>query len=76
MTPGAIRNANLVMRAPDGMDNCQDLHVRVDEYEGGERCLVSAWYPTAEELQRLNSGEPVWLHIFGNGMPPVALTVP
>lgn len=75
MRPGAIRDANFTFKAPPGMDNCCDLHVR--QYNDGELCInTSAWYPDAEELQRIVNGQPIFLHIYGNGHPVVAMTVP
>lgn len=36
---------------------------------------MSEWIPSAEELARLNAGEPLRLLISGNSLPPVALWV-
>lgn len=75
MLIGRIRGSNMVYRAPEGMDNCEDLHVRVDHIPGGT-VNSSAWYPTPDEVERIKSGQPIYLHIYGNGHPVVALTVP
>jgi hypothetical protein len=74
MIIGRIRDSNFVYRAPEGVDNCSDLHVRVT-HEDGVRVMTSAWMPTPEELARLNAGEPIHLHIYGAGHPVVALSV-
>lgn len=37
--------------------------------------MVTAWKPTAEELERLNAGEPVLLSILGNVWPPANIWV-
>lgn len=43
----------------------------------GERtpAMVSAWFPTPDELARLNAGAPVHLRILGEAHPPVAVEV-
>lgn len=37
--------------------------------------MVSAWFPTPDELAALNSGAPVHLRIIGTAHPPVMLGV-
>lgn len=74
MIIGRIRGSNFVYKAPEGVDNCNDLHVRVEEQDG-VRVMTSAWMPTPDELRRLNAGEPIHLHIYGSGHPVVALSV-
>jgi hypothetical protein len=75
MLVGRIRDSNLCYKAPAGMDNCQDLHVRV--YQDQQvRIMSSAWLPTPEELVLLNAGQPIHLHIYGDAHPVVMLTVP
>lgn len=75
MLIGRIRGSTMVLKGPVDMPDCQDLHVRQDRYPDGSSALVSAWMPTPDELQRLNAGQPIHLHVWG-GHPPVALTVP
>lgn len=75
MLIGRIRGSNFTYTAPPGMDNCQDLHVRVDEADG-VRTITSAWYPTPDELARLRDGQPIHLHVYGSGHPVVAMSVP
>lgn len=38
-------------------------------------CMVSAWLPSAEELDRLNKGEAIHLRVLGTGHPPVMMEV-
>lgn len=75
MLIGRIRGANKVYRAPEGMDNCQDLHVNVQR-EGAVVITTSAWFPSPDEVQRLVAGQPIHLHIYGHGHPVVAMSVP
>lgn len=37
--------------------------------------MVSAWFPTPDELSRLVEGAPLYLHVVGRAHPPVSLTV-
>lgn len=74
MQPGAIRDSNFTYTAPPGMDNCADLHVKVEAIDNC-RVMTSAWFPTPEELERLNKGEPVLLSVWGFQHPPVGLGV-
>jgi len=75
MQPGRIRNSNFTYTAPEGMDNCQDLHVQVFD-DGDVRIMSSAWIPTPEEVKLIAAGQPIHLHIYGNGHPVVSMTVP
>ena len=46
-----------------------------DQTLGGAKVMVSAWEPTPEELQRLNSGAKVEVIILGTGHPPIRVEV-
>lgn len=37
--------------------------------------IVSTWVPTDEQRERIAAGGNIDLHVWGAGMPPVALTV-
>lgn len=37
--------------------------------------MMTAWKPTAAELTMLNTGEPLFLTMWGSSWPPVMLTV-
>lgn len=69
MTPQRFKEANCVMASPPGMDNCCDVHA----FRNGE-VVISCWRPTPEELVKINLGEPVWLSVVGERMPPIAVT--
>lgn len=71
MIPQRFAQANVMMRPPPGMEaSVEPVHA----FHGAGR-VVTAWRPTPEELVRLNLGEPLYLTILGQGMPPVALMV-
>lgn len=67
---------NMILGAPPGMPNCDNLPatMMVDENDGSV-IIASFWQPTAEELAALNAGKPVTLFIFSKYHPPVALGV-
>lgn len=38
-------------------------------------CMVTAWFPTPDELAALNAGAPIHLRVVGTAHPPVMLGV-
>lgn len=71
MIPQRFALANTVMTRPADMteEECFDVHAFK-----GEKQVVTAWRPTPEEIMKINLGEPVWLIVWGDGMPPVCVT--
>lgn len=73
-----IEGADVILGAPSDWDGdeipCGALPVRRVPVPGGQ-CMVSAWEPTPDEIDRMKSGETVKLWIFGTSHPVVALTV-
>lgn len=75
MQPGRIANSTHTLRGNGDVGN---LRVRVEErhWQGddgevyGAIFLCSAWYPTPEELERLNRGAPVILELMEKRAPP------
>ena len=53
---------------------CGSLPIR-DEKFNGESAMVSVWKPSRHELDLLNKGALVQLHVIGYVHPPVALNV-
>lgn len=74
MNPQRFAASNIVMKAPAGMDNCSDVHAWKGRTSDGQPVTITAWTPTAEERVKLAMGEPLYLWIYGDGMPPVALS--
>jgi hypothetical protein len=37
--------------------------------------MVTAWFPTPDELEALNAGAPVHVKIWGNSPPPMMVEV-
>lgn len=79
MLPRRIKNANVVMTAPDDWDEskhgkCVDIAARATISLGAGGYVETAWEPTPDELACLMNGGSVVLRIFGR-MPPVAVYV-
>lgn len=72
MIASAIKNATRIIG--ETQDEYHSLHIR-DELMDGLPTMVSAWKPTADELEMLKEGGSVHLHIIGTVHPPVMLTV-
>jgi len=53
---------------------CASLPVRAEKVGDG-LVMISAWFPTNEEIAALARGAPVYLHVVGGVHPPVAITV-
>lgn len=74
-----IAGADMIFGAPpdwnpDAMGECAGLPIRTIKTPQGE-FMVSAWEPTAAEMQRMIEGEPVYLWVRGAGHPVVSITV-
>jgi hypothetical protein len=50
-------------------EECESLPIHRHD-EG----LISCWEPDADDLARLQAGGKLWLHVVGQGMPPVAIS--
>lgn len=79
MEPGKIPGSTRNLGPPDGWDEerdgvCNHLPV-LDSVVSGQHVISSEWELTAEERERLILGGKIHLHVWGGGMPPVALSV-
>ena len=67
------------VRPADMQDTCGDLKVlRAIEFLGEKKeefpVIISCWQLTDDDLENLmKNGSKVWLHVTGNGMPPVRI---
>ena len=79
MIPVKFPEANSSFGPPEGMSEAQVATVAafVGEMKGGTldgaRLVVTAWMPTAEELEQLIQGGPLFLTVVG-GLPPHCIT--
>lgn len=78
MKAGEIKGATRSLGAPAGWDHtkgsCGALSIK-DTAVAGQPAIESVWYPTHEELQWLNAGQPVRLTVVGYVHPPVSVGV-
>jgi hypothetical protein len=79
MDPIDFPEKNRVYTKPEGWtdEQCSDLPVWVGEVpqHGGSTtsAIISCWKPTAEDIQRIQNGEPVYLMICANAQPPASV---
>jgi hypothetical protein len=79
MHPGRFEGATRDLGAPAGWDKdkdgpCGSLPIR-DDSHGAYPAMVSAWFPTPEEIAHVVAGAPIHLTVIGAGHPPVSLGV-
>lgn len=55
------------------MPNCVDVHA-CRAICNGKPVVVTAWRPSAEELVKINLGEPIFLSLWGGAMQPALVT--
>jgi hypothetical protein len=63
--PIHFEGCNLVMRAPDGAENVQDMHV----FQTRHSC-VSCWALSADELAEINRTGRIFLSVLLSGQQP------
>ncbi len=63
--PTHFEGANVLMKAPEGAENVQDMHV----YRTRHSC-VSCWTFTPEELAEINRTGRVFLSVLAAGQQP------
>lgn len=71
MKPTFFAHANNVMKRPERMtdEECSDLSVYRDDKQ-----VISCWQPTNEERTKIAMGAPVYVYVFGQGMPPLFIS--
>ncbi|NTI22390.1 hypothetical protein G6M87_11025 [Rhizobium rhizogenes] len=78
MEIGIIRGATVVAGESQGYRGLilRQMTVRdASQPDIEQPALQSAWYPTVDELERLNSGAPVIMTVLGTQHQPVDLNV-
>lgn len=75
MVATAFNEENAVLDSPPGMtpEECEMLSVYRGVDEAGNPVVISCWKPTQEEWAAMRNSNRVWLIVYGNTMPPVAL---
>ena len=82
MIIGHIAGATRHLGKPKNWDetnpgqSCGSLPILDVTAEQGGPGMISAWFPTPDEVALLQAGQPVYLMVHGSAHPPVALWVP
>lgn len=68
---------NAVLAAPAGatIEECRPAPIMRGRYSNGQEVVVTFWLPSSAELEQLNRGDPVALHVWGSTMAPVVMAV-
>jgi hypothetical protein len=79
MQPVNFDESNCVFGKPSNMtdEQCAALPTWKGNVPFGDGSvtpvIISKWQPSKEDIENINNGEGVYLYIYGEGMPPVAL---
>lgn len=74
MIPASFEESETYLGAPPGMESdCDPLSIARRVTEDGHPVVISCWKPTREELEEIQRTGRVWLMVWGQTMPPVAL---
>lgn len=71
MQVGRIHGTTRVLGKSQGYTG---LPLRDEVAEAGPT-MVTAWHPTPKEIEAINAGAAIYLHVLGTAHPPVKLTV-
>lgn len=79
MEIGRIIGATRNLGAPPNWDPeqhgaCAHLPIR-DELSPAGPCMVSAWMPSPDEIERIVAGAPIYLTVFGTAHPVVGMSI-
>lgn len=72
-TPTDFPQVNVRLGKPEGMTDAECTPLPAHR-SLQPRCFVSCWRPTVEDLERLVRGAPIWVYVYGDGHPPLAVT--
>ncbi|MBK7885493.1 MAG: hypothetical protein IPJ81_18140 [Chitinophagaceae bacterium] len=75
MLPIDFEGTNLILSKPANMtdEQCTALKAYKGVDNDGFPFFVTAWQPSKEDIESINSGKPIMLKILGTCFPPVAL---
>ena len=77
---GRITSATRNLGAPADWDPSKDgvcggLPIRDEPHSPGVNRMVSAWFPTPDEIALIQNGAAIYLAVIGTAHPPVSLYV-
>jgi len=54
-------------------EECMSIWAAHGVDEAGYQYFLEAWKPSYEDIQAINRGEPIYVKIVSNGLPPIAM---
>ena len=73
MISSGFERANCVLCTQPGEEPAETLEVLAAHTRSGVPCYVSCWKLTQEELEQILKTKRVWLIVYGDGHPNVAV---
>ncbi len=74
MQPISFEGAIEIKKPNDMTDEeCMSVWAYRGVDELGYPFFMEAWKPSYEDLQSLNRGEPIYIKIYSNGLPPISV---
>lgn len=68
-------STNMLLARPPDMPNCNTVPATLILDDDNTVRICTFWRPTSEELEQLNHGHSICLHVYGKLHVPVAITV-
>lgn len=75
MEPCGFPESDVALNRPEGWtaDECDPLSIARIQTEDGKPVVLSCWKLTLEEMEEFRRTGRIWLMVFGESMPRVAL---
>jgi len=75
MIPVDFKGANITIGKPKDMtdEECMGIRVYKSVDESGFPYFLECWQPSYEDIQAIQRGEPIWVKILGQQLPPIAI---
>lgn len=74
MQPINFEGAKVVNKPPSMTDEqCMPVYAMAAIDGAGFGFYIEAWKPSYEDIQAINRGEPIWIRIYSNGLPPISI---
>ena len=73
MKPVPFPQSNAVLKAPEGLKDCQDLYVHKTQSEGNP-VIISCWELEEGDLEKIQKSGKVFFWAWGYNQPPVAIS--
>lgn len=54
-------------------EQCMSIYAMKGVDEANFPYFLECWKPSYEDIQAINRGEPIWIKVVSNGLPPIAI---